>query len=1188
MSQADGYVRIVTQNDTTEAERSTEQLGDTIRESLDTTPADKMTDAIDDVRNGIDATGEAAVNAGDLIKANLVSDIIMNGIQQLGSALKDAAVHTVEVADGLDNSVNRIAAATNASADEMIRLKSIVEQIYGDNFGDGFDDIAESVSKIKQNIDDLDDADLVTVTESAYALRDVFGASIEESSRAARAIMQNFKVSAAEAFDYMARSAQNGLDYSGELLDSISEYSVQFKKFGFSLDDMFNIMEKGAESGAWKLDTVGDAIKELSIGAIDGSDSTKQGFDLIGLSVDDMAQKFGKGGEAARAAFTETVSALASMTDPIKQDAAGVALFGTMWEDLGKSVVLSMTDISDSAYDAAGAMEDIKDINYNSLSNSLNNVNRQIDLLIQPIGESLIPVLDEAADKIAEIAGNEELNKTATAVGNFISGTLSILMKNINAMASAITGITTAVIAFKTASMLSKVTASWQTAALQMTLLGNAQGAAGIKAAALRHELTAQEVVYSLLSGKLDIATAKTATLNTVMSMNPAGAIAAVVGVLATALTSYAITSSSAADSTDELNDTLNTLKDTTKDSIADGEAELIMLKKKADKYSELRSAVSLTSDEHEELARLAGDLQNVLGDETQVVNSLTGEYNDLSTAVDKYIEKRHKELLLSAYEDETKAALAQIQKNKQEADALSEELFDLTNWDETDSPEADGPSPKDSKRIEEIQNRLKEIKDANLEYQKVVDEYDSLSSSFFSSGSSLSDSTSSNKVSSSGSSPANYLPDYWKKKSEDFKYWKDSYKFDYDMGRISAEEYYSTLAMLRDKYLENDSDEWRSVSVEIKKYYDQLSEDQQKAYDERLAAQKKADEEAANARKTAYNSEKSQLEFKLKTNQITEKKYYSELSKLRDKYLDKNSDEWRAAFLETYEYNKKIINANKDSLQQLLNDTSDSTLSALEKIVSARDSLTAKLTDFNKTFEKVSETIPETVAVKGDFTITTAEHDIETYKMGADSIEDNIKVIEDYGAMLDALKARGADESVLSSILDMDIEEGMKYGSELLKMSENAWDSYFDSLERLHKTAADISAKYYQSEVDSLKENFIGKLEKAMSGLGTDMYKVGADVAAEFIKGWNESLGTKDLTLNDLMRSVSAGTLSTAPTAARNMAASTPSAANEQAKLMLKSLKVPVYIGTSKIEEIVVDCINGQIIRTGKNILLT
>lgn len=96
--------------------------------------------------------------------------------------------------------------------------------------------------------------------------------------------------------------------------------------------------------------------------------------------------------------------------------------------------------------------------------------------------------------------------------------------------------------------------------------------------------------------------------------------------------------------------------------------------------------------------------------------------------------------------------------------------------------------------------------------------------------------------------------------------------------------------------------------------------------------------------------------------------------------------------------YNQKILQANKDALEQLLNDTSDSTISALNKIVSVRDSLTTKLTDFNKTFEKVTETVPETVAVAGKITITTAEHDEETYKMGADSIEDNIRILEDYG----------------------------------------------------------------------------------------------------------------------------------------------------------------------------------------------
>lgn len=431
-----------------------------------------------------------------------------------------------------------------------------------------------------------------------------------------------------------------------------------------------------------------------------------------------------------------------------------------------------------------------------------------------------------------------------------------------------------------------------------------------------------------------------------------------------------------------------------------------------------------------------------------------------------------------------------------------------------------------------------------------------------------------------------------------DFDSVRAFYKYRLDMDYDTEADYYAKLTELRDKFLEPNSEKWRSVNVEIKNYYDNLSAEQKKAFDEQLAAQNKADEEAKKAaeqaaadaiaaRKAAYSEEKSQLEFKLKTNQITEKKYYSELAKLRDKNLDKNSAEWRSAFLETYEYNQKIIQANKDALEQLLNDTSDTTLSALEKIVSARDSLTAKLTDFNKTFEKVTETIPETVAVKGDFTITTAEHDVETYKMGADSIEDNIKVLEEYGAMLDALKARGADESTLSSILNMDIEEGMEFGSKLLNMSDQAWNSYFDSLERLHKTAAEISAKYYQDEVNSLKENFVDKLRSAFDGMTSDMYQVGFDTAKAFVEGWNKQLGTEDLTLGDIAAAVSGGTLSTAPVAAQSMSAA-GTVLSGATKLMSQIVNVPVYIGTQKLADVMVDVTNGKIIQTGKNVLMT
>ena len=231
MPQADGYVRIVTQNDTTEAQRSTEELGDAIQEALDTSAADKMTDVLLDIQksieqlgstisgaadqmidafgnveDGLDDTGDAALKTGDIIKANLLSEAIKNGVQKLGDVLRNTASRAIEVAGGMDKGVRKIASATNASAEDMENLKDVIKEIYGDNFGESAEDIADSISKIKQNLGDLSDEELINITESAYALQDVFDYGIDESSRAVKAMMENFNVSAAEAYDYIARA----------------------------------------------------------------------------------------------------------------------------------------------------------------------------------------------------------------------------------------------------------------------------------------------------------------------------------------------------------------------------------------------------------------------------------------------------------------------------------------------------------------------------------------------------------------------------------------------------------------------------------------------------------------------------------------------------------------------------------------------------------------------------------------------------------------------------------------------------------------------------------------------------------------------------------------------------------------------------------------------------------------------
>lgn len=1200
MSQADGYVRIVTQNDVSEAQRSTEQLGDTIQEALDTTPADNMTNAMGSLEDGISDTGDAALKTGDIIKANLVSEAVTQGIQKLGSALKAAASNAVSMA--MSNETAFAKASTLLSGDDLTKyFEGLIEM--SNRTGVAFTDLAESmysalsagvpqdnVLEFVENTVNLSKGgftqtataiDIVTTALNAYQME------MSEDTHVQDVLIttQNLgKTTVDELASNMGKliPTANGVnvafDQLGAMYATVTANGVATAETTTYLNAMINELgasgstaEKAMQAATAGTDMAGKKISEISAMGYDVTDVLKL--------MDEYAQSTGK-----------SLSDMFSSSEGAK--AANILLSNA---ESFKSNITAMIDSTGAAATAAETMMD-------TTAEKTQVAKNQIDNLTSAIAEQLLPAIGETAQSVSDALDSSGIKTVAETVGSFISGTLTLLLKNINLIASAVTGVTAAVIAFKTANVLTKVIASWQTAALQVTLLGNAQGAAAIKSAALKGELTAQEIVYAVLSGKLDVATAKQIALNTAMNMNPAGIIAVAVGLLATALTGFAISAGTAESAAKELNDAIDQMHDSVESSIADNEAEMSVLKDKVKRYDELRTAVSLTSDEQKELSTLAQELQSVLGDEVTVVDQLTGKYNDLTDAVDTYVQKKTASVKLSAYEQAATEAYNIKRNAENKLKELNEKYGGLNSDDYFAKIKATATVFSDYGNTlaagQQFEADVKAAQKAIEEADKTISEWQSLASESYKDGITASGTKTPASTSSKQTEPANSLPDYWKQKSEDFKYWKESYKYDYDMGRISAEEYYTTLASLRDEFLENESDEWRSVNVEIKKYYDSLSEEQKKAYEKRLEEQKKADEEAKKAaeqaaaeaiaaRKAAYSEEKSQLEFKLKTNHITEKKYYSELAKLRDKYLDKNSAEWRSAFLETYEYNQKMIQANKDALEQLLNDASDTTLSALEKIVSARDSLTAKLTDFNKTFEKVTETIPETVAVKGDFTITTAEHDVETYKMGADSIEDNIKVLEEYGAMPDALKARGADESTLSSILNMDIEEGMEFGSKLLNMSDQAWNSYFDSLERLHKTAAEISAKYYQDEVNSLKENFVDKLRSAFDGMTSDMYQVGFDTAKAFVEGWNKQLGTEDLTLGDIAAAVSGGTLSTAPVAAQSMSAA-GTVLNGAAKLMSQIVNVPVYIGTQKLADIMVDVTNGKIIQTGKNVLMT
>lgn len=369
--------------------------------------------------------------------ANKASTVMTAGLAAMGSGAIAATKYLADLGGEWQTATNQMASATGAAGEELENLRDVMENVYADNFGEDVADVADAVALVDRNMANLDKNGLTNATEGALALRDAFEYDVAESTRAAEAIRKNFGSSAEEAFSLIAAGAQNGLDYSGELIDTINEYSSQFSKLGFTADGMFNLLQSGADSTAWNLDKVGDAIKEFSIRAIDGSDTTVAAFKDLGYNAEEIMATFAAGGEGANEAFFDVINTLLDVDDQVKRDALGVALFGTMWEDLGVEAMEAMAGASQAAYDTEGALEQINQVRYNDLDSALQGIGRQMEVSLLPAADAVyqslmdnMPEITEAMEEVSPVIA-EIAEDFADWAGGAISDGLPVLVDGI-------------------------------------------------------------------------------------------------------------------------------------------------------------------------------------------------------------------------------------------------------------------------------------------------------------------------------------------------------------------------------------------------------------------------------------------------------------------------------------------------------------------------------------------------------------------------------------------------------------------------------------------------------------------------------------------------------------------------------------------------------------------------------------
>lgn len=391
-----------------------------------------------------EANGRYAKATRDATLAGNTFSTMMRGAR-LGAVALATGIGAVTAAAGtmaaeMDAAEGRFQAMTGMSAEASADMTELAKEVYANGWGPSITQAASDMANLQQVIGDMTDEGAKSFLTSGYILEDAFQVPVQESAKVVKTMVQNFDgLSSTDAFDIITTGFQKGGNYSEDMLDTINEYSMQFAGLGMSADQMMASLIAGSQEGAFMLDKVGDSAKEAFIRLQDGSKTSTEGFQMIGLDANQMAANIAAGGDKANSAFQATLLGLANMKDPLKREAAGVALFGTQWEDMGDKVVLAMAKGQQGLGDISGATEQAGEALTNNLGSKVLQMKNSFMVGLADIGAPIVDSLKVAADwaiaNMPQILG--VIGKAGTVIGSMLGPAFGVLKSFVGFLISA-------------------------------------------------------------------------------------------------------------------------------------------------------------------------------------------------------------------------------------------------------------------------------------------------------------------------------------------------------------------------------------------------------------------------------------------------------------------------------------------------------------------------------------------------------------------------------------------------------------------------------------------------------------------------------------------------------------------------------------------------------------------------------
>ncbi|MFC9620266.1 phage tail tape measure protein [Streptomyces sp. NPDC056930] len=348
---------------------------------------------------------DAGADAGEAAGGGLKDKLKLGAV---AAGLVAGAVMAKGLTDAFEQAsvTKKMQAQLGATSQDAKKYGDVAGKLFTSGVVDNFQEGADAIKSVMVSgiaPPKATTAQLQQIATKAADVSKVFDQDLGGVTNAVSQLMRTgLAKNSTEAFDLITKGFQSSANKADDLLDTVNEYSVQFKRVGLDGATAMGLINQAVKAGARDSDQVADALGQFGERALAGGTAVDDAYKSIGLSSKDMAAKIGAGGSQAKEALGQTLDALRGTKDEQVKLNAAAALFGDPANVMGDALY-SMDTASAAASGgfnkAAGASKNLGDTVRSGPMYELQTFTRELQQgLVAVMGTYVIPAIKTGAD----------------------------------------------------------------------------------------------------------------------------------------------------------------------------------------------------------------------------------------------------------------------------------------------------------------------------------------------------------------------------------------------------------------------------------------------------------------------------------------------------------------------------------------------------------------------------------------------------------------------------------------------------------------------------------------------------------------------------------------------------------------------------------------------------------------------